>query len=560
MGTGRFFFAGKLGHGMHLGRGLQKGLSALALVVFVTAGGMAEAALRVCADPGNLPLANNRGEGFENKIAELLAKSMGTSLQYYYRPSIERGLTRTTLYADECDLMMDMPLDSERVLTTDAIYRTTFVLAYRNDKGLAIKSLDDPKLKKLKVGVYQTSAIREALSEHDVNENVIIHYLSHDADLVPEDQPSYQVQEVVDGKLDVAAVWGPFAGYYKAIKHAPITVVPVNLMEDAVPMEYDMAFAVRTTDKTLKAQLDAAIHKERDGIRAILVDYGVPLVKCDTCLIDGDLPSHGPYKEEKPHHGDPTPSVVSIAMLNDWLAHGASVNEELNHAIIADDLKRIRYLVEKKHADLNAPDLQGETPLDNAIRKASLALVTYLVEHGADVNHQDHDGWSPVMTAAWLDDAGIINFLVAHKADANAKGAGGLTPLAIASQNGKDVAAVALIQNHVDANQTVGAGGYTPLMLAVAGHSLATAKALVDHGADVNAKNEGGVTALMIAAAADQPALVSLLVRAGADVAARDEKGETALSIARGKDGQAVIKLLEQPAASAVPNTDSSGA
>ena len=298
---------------------------------------------------------------------------------------------------------------------------------------------------------------------------------------MPQDEPSYQLQEVVDGKLDVAAAWGPFAGYYKAKKNAPISIQPVNLMEDAVPMEYDMAFAVRTSDKALKDQLQTAIHKDRDGIRAILVEFGVPLVKCDTCLVDGDLPSHGPYKQPKPHHGDPTPSVVSIATLNEWLAHGANVNEELNHAIIADDLKRIRYLVQKKHADVNAPDLQGETPLDNAIRKASLALVTYLVEHGADVNGQDHDGWTPLMTAAWLDNGEIVHFLIEHKADPNGKGAGDLTPLAIASQNGKDVAAVALIEGHADANQTVGGGGYTPLMLAVADHSSATAQALMDH-------------------------------------------------------------------------------
>jgi len=481
-------------------------------------------------------------------------------VQYYWRPSIERGLTRTTLYADECDLMMDMPLDSERVLTTEAIYRTTFVLAYRDDRNLSFKNLDDPRLKKLKIGVYQTSAMREALSEHDVVDNVVIHYLSHDADLVPENQPSYQVQEVIDGKLDVAAVWGPFAGYYKVMKHAPLTVQPVNMMEDAVPMEYDMAFAVRTTDKALREQLQAAIHKERDGIRAILVEFGVPLVKCDTCLVSGDLPSHGPYPQPKPHHGDPTPSVVSIATLNDWLAHGANVNEELNHAILGDDIKRVAYLIEKKRADVNARDLQGETPLQNAIHMSALGLVRYLVSHGAEVSVQDRDGWTPLMTAAWLDNGEIVHFLIEHKADPNGKGAGDLTPLAIASQNGKDVAAVALIEGHADANQTVGGGGYTPLMLAVADHSTATAQALVNHGADVNAKNSGGLTALMIAAAANQPALVTLLMKAGADVGARDEKGETALSIARDKDGQAVIKLLEQPASSAVPNAGSSGA
>ena len=540
---------------------MNKWLSGLAIIGIAVAGGAAEAAvLRVCADPGSMPLSNNRNEGFENKIADLLAKSMGTTVQYYWRPSIERGLTRTTLYADECDLMMDMPLDSERVLTTEAIYRTTFVLAYRDDRNLSFKNLDDPRLKKLKIGVYQTSAMREALSEHDVVDNVVIHYLSHDADLVPENQPSYQVQEVIDGKLDVAAVWGPFAGYYKVMKHAPLTVQPVNMMEDAVPMEYDMAFAVRTTDKALREQLQAAIHKERDGIRAILVEFGVPLVKCDTCLVSGDLPSHGPYPQPKPHHGDPTPSVVSIATLNDWLAHGANVNEELNHAILGDDIKRVAYLIEKKRADVNARDLQGETPLQNAIHMSALGLVRYLVSHGAEVSVQDRDGWTPLMTAAWLDNGEIVHFLIEHKADPNGKGAGDLTPLAIASQNGKDVAAVALIEGHADANQTVGGGGYTPLMLAVADHSTATAQALVNHGADVNAKNSGGLTALMIAAAANQPALVTLLMKAGADVGARDEKGETALSIARDKDGQAVIKLLEQPASSAVPNAGSSGA
>jgi quinoprotein dehydrogenase-associated probable ABC transporter substrate-binding protein len=556
MGTGRFFFGAWV-----LEQGMNKWIGAVALIGFAGLGGAAQAAaLRVCADPGGMPLSNNRGEGFENKIADLLAKSMGTTVQYYWRPSIERGLTRTTLYADECDLMMDMPLDSERVLTTEAIYRTTFVLAYRDDKNLSFKSLDDPRLKKLRIGVYQTSAIREALLDHDVVDNVVIHYLSHDADLVPENQPSYQVQEVVDGKLDVAAVWGPFAGYYKAVKHAPLTIQPVNLMEDAVPMEYDMAFAVRTTDKTLREQLEQAIHKERDGIRAILVEYGVPLVKCDTCLISGELPSHGPYPQPKPHHGDPTPSVVSIATLNDWLAHGADVNEELTHAILGDDIKRVTYLIEKKHANINARDLQGETPLHNAIRLSAVGLVNYLVAHGADVNLQDRDGWTPLMTAAWLDNGEIVHFLIEHKADPNGKGAGDLTPLAIASQNGKDVAAVALIEGHADANQTVGGGGYTPLMLAVADHSTATVQALISHGADVNAKNGGGLTALMIAAAANQPALVTILIKAGADVGARDEKGETALSIARDKDGQAVIKLLEQPASSAVQPSSSSGA
>jgi len=204
-------------------------IGAVALAASTTAHA---ANLRVCADPGNMPFSNEAGEGLENKIAEVLAQAMGTKVEYYYRPTIERGLTRTTLDADECDLMLDMPVDSERVLTTAPVYRTTFVLAYRNDRGIKIKNLDDPKLKKLKVGLYQTSAIREALAEHNVINNVFILYLSHDSDIVEQDQPGYQVQEVIDGKLDVAAAWGPFAGYYKVMKHAPLTIQPVNLMEN----------------------------------------------------------------------------------------------------------------------------------------------------------------------------------------------------------------------------------------------------------------------------------------------------------------------------------------
>src|SRR5579863_9144517 len=474
-----------------------------------------EAALRVCADPGNMPFSNEAGEGLENKIAQVLGQALNTKVEYYFRPTIERGLTRTTLDADECDLMLDMPVDSERVLTSTPVYRTTFVLAYRNDRGISIKNLDDPRLKKLKVGVYQTSAIREALAEHNVITNVFIHYLSHDADLVAEDQPGYQVQQVIDGKLDIAAAWGPFAGYYKAIKHAPLTIQPVNLMEDAVPMEFDMAMAVRTTDHDLLVRVEQAMHDQREAIHAILTDFGVPLVHCDTCLVSGDLPSHGPYK---PPALNPEPSghekqTVTIAMLNDWLAHGANVNVELNNAVIADDLVRVAYLLDKKHASIDAQDLQGETPLHHALVRRSEPVIKLLAE---------------------------------HKADPNFVGPGNLTPLSIALEYGKEAAAVALVENGADYTHPMGDAGYTPLMLAVAGHSEAAAKAMIQKGADVNASNSGGVTALMIAAADGRTGLVALLVHSGANVAAQSERGDTALSIARAKGHEAVIKLLDE--------------
>ena len=192
--------------------------------------------LTVCADPGNMPLSNQKGEGFENKIAQVIGAALDTGVQYYWRPSIERGLMRTTLSEGNCDLWMDMATDTEGAVVLTPLYRSTFVLAYRGDLGLDIKSLDDPVLKKLRVGVFQVSAARQALADHHVVANTVIHYLSHNADIVANNQPSYQVQQVIDGSLDIAAAWGPMAGYYKAILHAPLIIQPINMMEDSKNM------------------------------------------------------------------------------------------------------------------------------------------------------------------------------------------------------------------------------------------------------------------------------------------------------------------------------------
>ena len=516
-----------------------------AVVTLLGAPRVAQAELRVCADPGNMPLSNNRGEGLENKMAEVLAGALGTTVTYYYRPGVERGLTRTTLYANNCDVMFDMPPDSDDVLTTSALYRSTFVLVYRSDRGYDFKSLDDPRLKKLKVGVYETSALREALLEHGVTRNVAIHYLSHDADLVPKDQPSYQVQEVIDGTLDVAAVWGPMAGYYNAVKHAALTIEPANTLDDTTPLEFDMAVAVRRDDHALEQRLDQAMREHREALLAILTDFGVPLVKCSDCIISGDLRSHGPYAPPKPEAPSaPTTPTVSVARLNGWLANGSSVTAELNDAVMADDRVRVRYLLEQKHASVAATDLQGETPLQNALIQRSSTMVALLIAHGADVNQRDRDGWTPLMQAAYTDNADDVKVLVKHGADPNAVSRQNFTPLGIAVQYGKNNAAVALIAAGANPGTAVGGADYTPLMLATANDVPALAQALIGKGADVNAVNGGGVTALMIAAAEGHADMVEVLLRAGANASAKTSRGDTALSIARAKGNNKVLQLL----------------
>src|SRR6202166_1067793 len=321
--------------------------------------------LTVCADPENMPLSNMKGEGFENKIAQVIGSALGTGVQYYWRPSIKRGLMRTTLSEGNCDLWMDMATDTEGAVVLTPLYRSTFVLAYRNDKGIDIQSLDDPALKKLRVGVFQVSAMRQALAEHHIVDNTVIHYLSHNADIEDANRPSYQVQQVIDGTLDVAAAWGPMAGYYKTMLHAPLTVLPANLIEDQVPMELDMTLAVPRGRPDIKADVEAALALHKSDIQQILTDFGVPLIKCDTCTVSGDLPSHGPYKA-------PTPPVRSasetakihaarMADLKKWLAQGANPDEELNNAIVADDVDRVGYLL-THGANANLQDGDGYTP------------------------------------------------------------------------------------------------------------------------------------------------------------------------------------------------------
>ena len=529
-------------------RTLQMALVAGLLAASTAAMGGELKSLTVCADPGNMPLSNQKGEGFENKIAQVIGAALDTGVQYYWRPSIERGLMRTTLSEGNCDLWMDMVSDTEGAVVLAPLYRSTFVLAYRSDKGMSIKNLDDPILKKVRVGVFQVSAMRQALAEHKVVDNTVIHYLSHNADLVADNQPSYQVQQVIDGTLDVAAAWGPMAGYYKAVVHAPLIIQPVNLLEDDVPMEFDMTLAVPRGRPDIKAAIEHALAEHKNEIHQILTDFGVPLVKCDECTVSGDLPSHGPYKPAKPEvqtaEADAKLHAARLAELKKWLAQGADPTEELNNAIVANDIGRVRYLLDHG-AKINSRDGEGNTPLIDAIRFGFMAVATYLAEHKAEIDLADRNNWTPLMFAAWNDQPDLVQMLVAHGAKLDAKDNDGLTPLAIAAQNGKIKAVTALVAAGADVNQPAAKGGYTPLMLAAISGSSELAAALIQHGAKINATNPGGVTALMIAAAGNHSKIVELLLKSGADVNARSEDGRTALTIAQSNNAEAVIKLLQ---------------
>lgn len=533
--------------------------------------------LRVCADPGNMPLSNIRREGLQNRIAQVLAKKMGAKVSYFWRLYLERGLTRETFANNECDLLMGMPEGHGDVLTTVSIYRSTYVLAYRSDRGLNIESLDDPILKKLRVGVFQHSGLREAFSRHGLNSQLQLHVISHDADLVPENQPWRQVQKVVDGELDVAGVWGPFAGFLKAMKGAPLTLQPVNLMDDVTPLEFSVAIGLRKSDVVLKYALDNALEASKDKIRKILTDFGVPLVQCSPCVVSGDLPSHGSYYERfleasQKRFLEPLDSsfvrldestasadqLVTRARLKQWLADGADLQDELENAVLASDHDRVKFLIEKG-AGVDESDKLGFAPLHTAARYRDSDMISLLLALDADPNLPDADGWMPLIHTAYRNHVPSVRALAAAGADLEARTPKGLTALLLAIGERKFYAVKALLEAGAAVDVRLNAGNLTPLMLmatqtkafdrtarvAEGPDPIETAKTLIEHGADVNTVSADGVTPLMIAAGHDNAAMIGLLVQSGANLDANSKAGKTALDIAREGMHDAAVRTLQ---------------
>lgn len=491
--------------------------------------------LRVCADPGNMPMSNDKGEGYSNKIASIIAEGMGTTVSYFYRPYLNRGLTRQTFDNNECDILMDMTPDDERMITTIPLFKSTFVLAYRNDKGIKIESLDDPKLlNDYQVGVFQHSAIRTVLQEHGLKrENTHVRTIAHDADLRPERQPHMDVQNMLDGKLDVAALWGPMAGWYKTMKHAPIEILPVNRMDDRTPMEFPLAIGMKRGAKELKSKIEAVMLKEKDRIKQVFVDYGVPLVQCDECVVSGDIPSHGVYQPVIRHAEIPPQSDVATlpARIDEALKQGSSLEQELFSAVIARDNPRIEYLL-KRGAKIDARDQDGQTPLMMAVKSGDLSIINGLLVYKANPNLQDHDGWTAAMYGIRSNEPKIFRLLGKFKADFNKINKDGLTALALAVIDNKANAAVAMLDNQANPDVSMGEAKYNAMMLAVKKGNLQLVQTLLQYKANPNAKNAAGLTPLMIAAFDNQEMIATLLLKSGANPDLKDVDGKTALNLA----------------------------
>jgi quinoprotein dehydrogenase-associated probable ABC transporter substrate-binding protein len=272
------------------GRALLTGAALLLLLPRVAlcqpAGPGADRVLRVCEDPNNLPFSNRAGEGFENKIAELLAAELGWKLEYTWFPQ-RMGFIRNTLRGRDpdtdrfkCDLVPGVPTGFELAATTKPYYRSTYALAYVKGKGLdAVKApedllkLDPAKLKSLKLGVIgQTPAVDWLLKHNLLDQAVPYQVQSGDPDYYP---GKIVEKDLVGRAIDVAFVWGPIAGYFANRATAPVAVVPFA-PDPAIQFDFRIAMGVRFGEREWRDRIQQLLDAKRERIQAILAAYGVP--------------------------------------------------------------------------------------------------------------------------------------------------------------------------------------------------------------------------------------------------------------------------------------------
>ncbi|HEX8172561.1 MAG TPA: substrate-binding domain-containing protein [Thermoanaerobaculia bacterium] len=237
--------------------------------------------LRVCADPNNLPFSNRAGEGFENAIADVIAKDLHAQVRYTWWAQ-RRGFLRNTLKAHTCDVVMGMPTAMDMAAVTRPYYRSSYVFVTRKDRKLRIESLDDPILKKLRIGVQiigddgANAPPAHALSNRGIVENVRGYTVYGNYE--QPNPPARIIDAVARGEIDVAIVWGPLAGYFASREPVALELVPVSPQIDLpfLPFVFDIGLATRREDAGLRQELDTILERRKPEIDRILARYGVP--------------------------------------------------------------------------------------------------------------------------------------------------------------------------------------------------------------------------------------------------------------------------------------------
>ena len=263
--------------------------------------------LRVCADPDNMPLSNQKGEGYEQKIAELVAKDWNAKVEYAWWP-VRRGYFSRALNGRYCDVAIEAPAGLDMAGVTKPYFRSGYVFVTRKDSGLDIKSLADPRLKKLKIGINLLNSDAEntppamALSQYGVVGNLVGFTTFYGDSARPEDI----VTAVAKKDIDVAIVWGPVAGYFARASSTPLALqsLPERDSLSDFPFQYNIGMAVRRRDRALRDSLQATLERRRPEIQSILKQFAVPVFPIKEEKGDDDGP-----KAAAPGGATPTDSA-----------------------------------------------------------------------------------------------------------------------------------------------------------------------------------------------------------------------------------------------------------
>jgi quinoprotein dehydrogenase-associated probable ABC transporter substrate-binding protein len=240
-------------------------------------------ALRVCADPANMPFSNDKGEGFENKIAEIVAAELNLPVEYTWFPQAI-GFIRRTLFARRCDVVMGYAQGDELVQNTNPYYRSTYTLVYRSDAGLnGVDSLSDPRLKGKHIGVVAATPPASVMARLGLMQDAKPYPLM--VDRRHESPGERMIDDIQSKDIDAGVLWGPMAGFFATRAGDRLAVVPL-LKESGVPrMAYRITFGVRHLEDDWKRQLNDLITKRQGDIDAVLLQFGVPLLDEQSHLI-----------------------------------------------------------------------------------------------------------------------------------------------------------------------------------------------------------------------------------------------------------------------------------
>ncbi|WP_454855383.1 substrate-binding domain-containing protein [Rhizobium binxianense] len=233
--------------------------------------------LRVCADPSNMPFTDESGEGFENKLAELVAAKTGRkSVAYTWYP-MATGFVRNTLRANRCDIIMGYAQGDELVQNTNAYYRSTYVMVFKKGRDLeGAETIEDPKLAGKKVGIVAGTPPSANLARANLMRNAKTYPLMVDTRATPS-MAEVMLKDLQNDAIDIAVLWGPMAGYYVKEINPDFVMVPL-LKEQSSHMAYRITMGVRPSDQEWKRTLNTVIRENQSEINRILLQYQVPII------------------------------------------------------------------------------------------------------------------------------------------------------------------------------------------------------------------------------------------------------------------------------------------